>query len=100
MKSNLKSFLPLCELILSLSQEERISYLKNISQPFIKFLTYLVYNLLLGSFEISPDEISKLKKYQKNLETLVNKKTSMKIRKKIWGKKNFFVTVIEIILPH
>ena len=84
MKSRTNLFLPLCELILNLSPEERISYLKNISIPFIKFLTELAYNLLLGTFEISADKIGELKKYRKDLETLANKKTS------IWQKKIFF----------
>ena len=98
-KEELRRYSPLLEFMNGLSEKERHKYIIQAPKPFIIFLCDLCYNILLGNLNLSHKTLLKLKPKKTLIEHLCNKGISLKQRRKILEKKNFFSDIISPIIP-
>ena len=89
MKTKIRNFIPLLEMLQALSAKERNAYIKSSDNQLVKFLSDLLYNINRGGISIDSDTINKLKVYKKDIKTISRKKTALKNRKKYYKKKVF-----------
>ena len=99
MKTKIRNFIPLLEMLQALSAKERNAYIKSSDNQLVKFLSDLLYNINRGGISIDSDTINKLKVYKKDIKTISRKKTALKNRKKILQKKGFYQAVIGQLIP-
>jgi len=99
MKRQLRKFLPILEFIDGLSDKERQKYLRYSSPSLIKFIADLCYNVLLGKLTLKKHILSKLKPHRKQIEKICAEGISLKRRKQIFMKKNFFSVAVSPLIP-
>ena len=98
MKAKLKAFLPILEFLEGLSSTEKKSYIRVAPPPLIRFIADLCYNVLSGNIPLSGKVLEKLRPFKKHLEAISVKGISLKARKKVLQRKNFFSNVISPLI--
>ena len=94
----LRKCFQLIEFLNELTGKERAKYLRHATSTVIKFLTDICYNILLGNIKLSPKILTKLKTERRLIEAICEKNISLKKRRKILLKKDFFLNVIRPVI--
>ena len=99
MKQKIKKFIPVLELIKNLSEQDRHMYLKSAKTNIIKIIAEILYNVNIGTLPISNELLDKLKPFKKPIKNITKKKLSLKARKRILTKANFYSNVVSPLIP-
>ena len=94
-----REYLPVVEYLAKLSSKEQISHLKQIDKSCLRFLIDFIFNVESGHIAIPPELIDKLRKYKKQIKSIIKKGKSIKCRKKEMCSKNFFQNIFIPLLP-
>ena len=90
MKKLIRKYIPILELINSLSEKEKKNFFKTSNIEIIRFLSDLLYNINSSNIFLEKETLLKLKKFKKDIKTISKKKTTLAQRRKILSKKGFF----------
>ena len=96
---DIKSHAHLLEFINGLPNAQKHKYIVLAPKTVIMFLSDLCYNVLIGNVKLDTKTLLKLKSKKHIIESLCEKNISLKKRRKIILKKNFFTSVIAPIIP-
>ena len=99
MKQKIKKFIPVLELIKNLSEQDRHMYLQSAKTNIIKIIAEILYNVNIGTLPISNELLEKLKPFKTPIKNICKKKLSLKARKKILTKANFYSNVVSPLIP-
>ena len=87
MSSVIERALPLLQTLVSSKPILRKAIIDHASPDLIHAVTEIVYNMLKGVIELTPEQKRRLTRYKEEFRTLVNKKLSVKKKRKILNQK-------------
>ena len=87
MSSVVERALPLLQTLMSSKPILRKAIIEHATPDLIHAVTEIVYNMLKGVIELTPDQKRRLSRHKEEFRALVNKKLSVKKRRKILNQK-------------
>ena len=76
------------------NKEERTAIINKSSRNLILALSEVIFNVLEGTVQLTPDEIRRLRRYHKTLYTIARKSTSIVKKKKLLKQKGGFLATL------
>lgn len=93
----LQKHIPILEYIRELSPKHQKSFLSTASKPLLHCLSGICLNLIKRQIPLSPSEIQKLRKYEKEIKSLSEKRHSLAKRKKILASGGFVNALLSLL---
>ena len=87
MSSAVERALPLLQTLMSSKPILRKAIIEHATPDLIHAVTEIVYNMLKGVIELTPDQKRRLSRHKEEFRALVNKKLSLKKKRKILNQK-------------
>ena len=87
MSSAVERALPLLQTLMSSKPILRKAIIDHATPDLIHAVTEIVYNMLKGVIELTPDQKRRLSRHKEEFHALVNKKLSLKKKRKILNQK-------------
>ena len=87
MSSAVQRALPLLQTLMSSKPILRKAIIDHATPDLIHAVTEIVYNMLKGVIELTPDQKRRLSRHKEEFRALVNKKLSIKKKRKILNQK-------------
>ena len=87
MSSAVERALPLLQTLMSSKPILRKAIIDHATPDLIHAVTEIVYNMLKGVIELTPDQKRRLSRHKEEFRALVNKKLSIKKKRKILNQK-------------
>ena len=87
MSSAVERALPLLQTLMSSKPILRKAIIDHATPDLIHAVTEIVYNMLKGVIELTPDQKRRLSRHKEDFHALVNKKLSLKKKRKILNQK-------------
>ena len=94
----LQKHIPILEYIRTLSPKDQRVFINTASKPLLHCLSGLCLNLVKRQIPLTNSEIKKLKKYEKEIKTLSERRHSLSKRKKILASGGF-ISALMTLLP-
>ena len=98
-KIHLKKHLPLLHLLARGKPAIKQAIIHDAGPEVIQVLCECAKNTLNGNIKLSPTQYKKLKRYQKPLRLLANKKSGIRKRKEILQKGGFLGALLGAVIP-
>ena len=93
----LKQHIPILEYIRQLSSKDQKSFISTASKGLLHCLSGICLNIVKRNIPLSPLEIRKLRKYEKEIKTLAERRHSLSKRKKILASGGFMSTLLTLL---
>ena len=87
MSSAVERALPLLQTLMSSKPILRKAIIEHANPDLIHAVTEIVYNMLKGVIELTPDQKRRLSRHKEEFRALINKKLSVKKKRKILNQK-------------
>ena len=87
MSSAVERALPLLQTLISSKPVLRKAIIDHATPDLIHAITEIIYNTLKGVIELTPDQKRRLSRYKEQFRALVNKRLSVKKKRKILNQK-------------
>ena len=87
MSSAVERALPLLQTLVSSKPILRKAIIEHATPDLIHAVTEIIYNMLKGVIELTPDQKRRLSRHKEEFRALVNKKLSIKKKRKILNQK-------------
>ena len=87
MSSTVERALPLLQTLVSSKPILRKAIIDHASPDLIRAVTEIVYNMLKGVIELTPEQKRRLSRHKEEFRALANKKLSIKKKRKILNQK-------------
>ena len=94
---NLKRHIPILEYLKSLKEKEQKQLIKNANIALLRVFSEICLNLIKRNIELSPLDITRLKKYEHLIIRLSQRKHSTKVRKNILQRGGFLSSLLSIL---
>ena len=94
-----QKLIPNLEFIEKLSRKQRKYFLSKAKTESLKSFVNFIYNINFEGIPIKPVTIEKLKPFKDKIKKICTKKYSMKERRQILMKDDFFGKLLNIMLP-
>ena len=94
---NIQAHAGILEYLRTLPQKDQKRMISVASRPLVNCLSEICLNLIKQNIPLSPADISKLKKYEKEIRMLANRKVSLKRRKQVVTRGGVLSTLISIL---
>ena len=99
MSEQIAKYLSFLEYLCSTSSEERTEQLQSLKSTELKFFLNLLYNVVYKRVPISKNTRLQLKPHKDLIQSLIQPKKSLKLRKVKLSNGDNFKTVFDILLP-
>ena len=97
--SHLKKIVPILEYIQSLNKVARAKYLKDVGAVILKAIVNVIFNLNRGNFDVPTSTVDSLRRYKRQIKSIVVPKKSLEKRRKELIKGDFFAKIMVHIIP-
>ena len=94
---NIKKHLGILEYLRDLPKKNQINIIKNADKKLLHCLSEICLNLVRRQIPLKPNEIKNLKKYEKEIRILAERKHSLVKRKKVLIKGGFFPSLLGLL---
>ena len=94
---NLKKHIPILEYLKNLNSKEQKNLIKNANVALLRVFSEICLNLMKRNIELSPLDITRLKKHEHLIKKLSQRKHSIKVRKNILQRGGFLSSILSLL---
>ena len=97
MKILIKGLLPVIEYLCTLSGEEVEEEIMKLKSGAVRCFIDIIYNVKCARIRVNDDIVAKLKTHEKEIQSVIKKRKSLKVRKAELAK--IFIKIFPVLLP-